>query len=130
MGLRGRVTAESLKSIVPDFMERRIFVCGPNPFMSATKEIAAQLGFPMERYHEESFGGAKKFKPIPQPPQPNPALNQLRQAKRRICVAGGKSKRQALAAALKGKWLDVLVTDVNSANYLLSAPAAKSRGRT
>ena len=56
-------------------------------------------------------------------------LDQLRKAKRRIGVAGGKSKRQALAAALKGKWLDVLVTDVNSANYFLSAGDLK-KGRT
>ncbi len=74
MGLRGRITTDSLKSIIPDFMERRIFVCGPNAFMAATKEIAVKLGFPMERYHEESFGTAKKFKPIPQPqPQAQPA---------------------------------------------------------
>ena len=56
-------------------------------------------------------------------------LQQLRKAKRRIAVAGGKSKLQALAATLRGKWLDVLVTDVNSANALLAGAAAK-RGRT
>lgn len=53
------------------------------------------------------------------------SLDQLRNAKRRIAVAGGKSKHQALAAALKGKWLDVLVTDVNSANALLAEPDMK-----
>lgn len=46
-------------------------------------------------------------------------LEQLRQAGRRICVAGGAAKHQALAAALAGKWIDVLVTDVNSAAYLM-----------
>ena len=48
------------------------------------------------------------------------SLDQLRRAKRRIAVAGGKSKHQALAAALNGKWLDVLVTDANSAISLLA----------
>jgi glycine betaine catabolism B len=62
LGLRGRITADLLKSLVPDFMERRIFVCGPGAFMEATKAIANQLGFPPEQYHEESFGGAKKAK--------------------------------------------------------------------
>ncbi len=46
-------------------------------------------------------------------------LGQLRNARRKIAVAGGKPKHQAIAAALAGKWIDVLVTDVNTANYLL-----------
>ena len=47
-------------------------------------------------------------------------LKQLRNAGRRIAVAGGAEKHVALAAALAGKWIDVLVTDVNSANYLMN----------
>jgi glycine betaine catabolism B len=71
LGLRGRITANLLKSLVPDFMERRIFVCGPEAFMEATQSIANQLGFPPEQYHEESFGGAKKAKPSRLKPSPN-----------------------------------------------------------
>lgn len=48
-------------------------------------------------------------------------LDQLRNAGRRIAVAGGVKKHEALAAALAGEWIDVLVTDVNSANYLMTA---------
>ena len=47
-------------------------------------------------------------------------LAQLRNAGRRIAVAGGADKHVALAAALAGKWIDVLVTDLNSANYLMN----------
>ena len=47
-------------------------------------------------------------------------LDQLRKARRKIAVAGGADKHVALAAALAGKWIDVLVTDVNSANYLMN----------
>ncbi len=47
-------------------------------------------------------------------------LKQLRNAGRRIAVAGGADKHMALAAALAGKWIDVLVTDLNSANYLMN----------
>ncbi len=50
-------------------------------------------------------------------------LEQLRNASRRIAVAGGADKHVALAAALAGKWIDVLVTDVNSANYLMNKTA-------
>lgn len=47
-------------------------------------------------------------------------LDQLRNARRRIVVAGGAAKHEALAAALAGKWIHVLVTDVNSANNLMA----------
>jgi DNA-binding transcriptional regulator LsrR (DeoR family) len=54
-------------------------------------------------------------------------LAQLRNVRRKIVVAGGQAKHEALAAALAGKWIDVLVTDVNSANALM---AKLSRGDT
>jgi DNA-binding transcriptional regulator LsrR (DeoR family) len=47
-------------------------------------------------------------------------LDQLRNAKRRIAVAGGAAKHQSIAAALAGKWIDVLVTDINTANVLIA----------
>ncbi len=53
-------------------------------------------------------------------------LDQLRKVRRKIVVAGGPAKHAALAAALAGKWIDVLVTDVNCANYLMNnAPKGK-----
>ena len=54
-------------------------------------------------------------------------LDQLRNAGRRIAVAGGAEKHEALAAALAGEWIDVLVTDVNSANTLMAAASAPSK---
>lgn len=53
-------------------------------------------------------------------------LDQLRNAGRRIAVAGGAAKHRAIAAALAGKWIDVLVTDVNIANSLMTN---SSKGR-
>jgi DNA-binding transcriptional regulator LsrR (DeoR family) len=47
-------------------------------------------------------------------------LEQLHKVRRKIVVAGGAAKRAAIAAALAGKWIDVLVTDVNTANYLMA----------
>ena len=55
------------------------------------------------------------------------SLDQLRDAGRRIAVAGGAAKHEALAAALAGEWIDVLVTDVDSANMLLAEASAKAR---
>lgn len=46
-------------------------------------------------------------------------LDQLAQASRRIGVAGGKSKYEAIRAAIIGGWINVLVTDTDTAHYLL-----------
>ncbi len=64
LGLTGRITANMLQSIVPDFMERVAFVCGPELFMAGTKKLLEELNFPAENYHEESFGGAKSAKSL------------------------------------------------------------------
>lgn len=48
---------------------------------------------------------------------------QLKAARRRWAVAGGSRKHPAIRAALAGGWVDTLVTDVNTAEYLVaSAP--------
>jgi DNA-binding transcriptional regulator LsrR (DeoR family) len=46
-------------------------------------------------------------------------LEQLKRADQRIAVSGGKSKHRALLAAVRGGWINVLVTDEESAQYLL-----------
>ena len=46
--------------------------------------------------------------------------DQLRSAPRRWAVAGGPSKYLAIRAALRGGWVDSLVTDVSTANFLLA----------
>lgn len=45
---------------------------------------------------------------------------QLRNARRRWAVAGGVKKHPAIRAALAGGWVDTLVTDTDTAAYLLS----------
>jgi glycine betaine catabolism B len=60
MGLKGRLTPEMLAVICPDFSDRIVFVCGSNGFMEGTKQMLADLNFPMANYHQESFGSPKK----------------------------------------------------------------------
>ncbi len=57
-GYTGYLNSNMLHLITPDFMEREIFCCGPAAYMSAIKTILKESGFPMERYHEESFGSS------------------------------------------------------------------------
>jgi DNA-binding transcriptional regulator LsrR (DeoR family) len=42
----------------------------------------------------------------------------LRRVPRRVGVAGGREKHASIRAALRGKWLTVLVTDIETASYL------------
>jgi glycine betaine catabolism B len=72
LGLTGRVTASMLQLIVPDFLERVAFVCGPEAFMTCTKQLLASLHFPIDNYHEESFGSSKVA--VPKSTVPNPGV--------------------------------------------------------
>jgi DNA-binding transcriptional regulator LsrR (DeoR family) len=47
---------------------------------------------------------------------------QIRHTRRRIGVAGGCRKFDAVRAALRGKWLSTLITDLNTAQRLLAEP--------
>ena len=54
-GYRGYLNQVLLAAAAPDYLEREVFCCGPEPFMQAVREALAGLGFDMERYHQESF---------------------------------------------------------------------------
>ncbi|MEM6614103.1 MAG: iron-sulfur cluster-binding domain-containing protein [Cyanobacteria bacterium P01_C01_bin.72] len=69
LGLTGRFNETMLNNIAPDFTERTVYVCGSDGFMQQVKSILASQDFPMEQYHQESFGGKK-----PKQKQASPAL--------------------------------------------------------
>jgi glycine betaine catabolism B len=45
-----------LHLVVPDLLERFIYVCGSEPFTQNIKGILETINFPMKNYREESFG--------------------------------------------------------------------------
>ena len=51
----------------------------------------------------------------------------LRAVPRRVGIAGGATKHEAIRAAVLGGWINVLVTDLGSANALLSMAATSTR---
>lgn len=55
-GHMGRIDAVRLPLLSPDFREREIFCCGPDPFMRAVRSMLEAGGFDMAHYHQESFG--------------------------------------------------------------------------
>lgn len=63
-GLTGRIDATRLSLLVPDFRERTVFCCGPEPFMRGVRGILADAGFDMGQYHEESFQPAAAAAPL------------------------------------------------------------------
>ena len=60
VGYSGRLNEVMLQAIAPDWRERTVYICGPNPFMEGVKTMMQTLGFPMENYYEESFGSPKR----------------------------------------------------------------------
>ncbi|SNY94112.1 Ferredoxin-NADP reductase [Cohaesibacter sp. ES.047] len=54
-GFQGRFNQLMLGLVAPDYLEREVFCCGPEPFMQAVREALSVLGFDMDHYHQESF---------------------------------------------------------------------------
>ena len=65
-GHMGRIDAIRLPLLAPDFREREIFCCGPDPFMRAVRQMLEASGFDMAYYHQESFA-APTVEEIPAP---------------------------------------------------------------
>ncbi|MBW4584498.1 FHA domain-containing protein [Aetokthonos hydrillicola Thurmond2011] len=60
MSLTGRLDANMLQVVAPDFRDRTVYVCGPDTFMESVNLIMESMGFPLENYYEESFGSPGK----------------------------------------------------------------------
>lgn len=55
-GHMGRIDGARLASLAPDFLDREVFCCGPDPFMRHVQDLLRDAGFDMAHYHQESFG--------------------------------------------------------------------------
>ena len=65
MGLQGRISKPVLEILAPDLNERETFICGPAGYMAAAKSLLEELGYGMEKYHEESFDFGAPAVPAP-----------------------------------------------------------------
>jgi len=59
-GYQGIFNQLMLGLMAPDYLEREVFCCGPEPFMNAVRDALAGLGFNLEHYHQESFSAPNK----------------------------------------------------------------------
>ncbi|MFZ2190317.1 MAG: FAD-dependent oxidoreductase [Candidatus Magasanikiibacteriota bacterium] len=54
--LSGRITADHIKSIIPNSLDStRFYICGPSPFLSSTKSLLKQMGIKRKNIYDESF---------------------------------------------------------------------------
>ena len=60
----GHLSLPLLKSIAPDFAQREIYCCGPEPYMAAVRAMLKDAAFDMAHYHEESFSFERQGVPI------------------------------------------------------------------
>ena len=58
-GMSGRISEPLLNLVSPDLHDREIYMCGPEGFMDAAKDLLAQMNFDLSRLHSESFGGVR-----------------------------------------------------------------------
>ncbi|WP_110689781.1 hybrid-cluster NAD(P)-dependent oxidoreductase [Salinicola endophyticus] len=55
-GYQGFFNQLMLGLMAPDYLEREVFCCGPEPFMQAVRDALVGLGFDLDNhYHQESF---------------------------------------------------------------------------
>lgn len=64
-GLRGRLDGAMIERAVPDFRERTVLMCGPEPWMRAMREFFLGAGVAAERLHQESFGPRGSARSVP-----------------------------------------------------------------
>jgi glycine betaine catabolism B len=67
-GMRGRLSRDMLRTLVPDLHDRVTFNCGPVLYMESARRILAELDYDMRRYHEESFSFDDPGEPDGTPP--------------------------------------------------------------
>ncbi len=53
---QGYVDAEKIKRLVPDFMDREIYICGPVVMMNSVISLFERFGVPQKQVHFEKFG--------------------------------------------------------------------------
>jgi len=56
-GLTGRIDAEMVERLVPDWKQRTFFVCGPPAFVDATEKFLLEMGIAREKVRVERFTG-------------------------------------------------------------------------
>ncbi len=95
-GEHGRLTLPMLLRLVPDLLDREVFVCGPAGYMAAVREMLAAAGVDPARHHEESFvlagsgpaAGATGARPTAEPATTGFSVEFRRSGRTVVCEPG------------------------------------------
>ncbi len=78
-GLRGRITAEVVKALVPDFTDRPAFICGPDEMAHNIRAELISAGLPAALITVESFtptaADPAESQPAPAMTKPSPTIS-------------------------------------------------------
>ncbi|HSN30202.1 MAG TPA: 2Fe-2S iron-sulfur cluster-binding protein [Kofleriaceae bacterium] len=54
-GARGQISREMLESFIPSFERGPVMLCGPDPMMTAMRQLLVGMGIPDAEVHQEAF---------------------------------------------------------------------------
>jgi len=66
-GYRGTFNQLMLGLMAPDYLEREVYCCGPEPFMQSVRDMLIGFGYDMEHYHQEAFTAPPVLTPADAP---------------------------------------------------------------
>jgi ferredoxin-NADP reductase len=99
-GARGHISLNFISESAPDSRGRVFFLCGPPPFMEATKALLAELGVDPANIRQETFGGGAAVpKALGFPFPPARFSVEFAQSGKTVTVAENESLLSAAAAA-------------------------------
>ncbi len=97
-----------LEKVVPDIHDRHVFMCGPEGFMVAVKDILKEMNFDQAKLHLESFGGTRTSsgnKSAPSAPL-HPSVAPVTRQPQEVAPAAGALK---IAFARSGKQVMIIL---------------------
>ncbi len=103
-GHLGRLTKPMLEGLVPDLLEREIFVCGPPPYLDSVLDLLERADVDPRRIHRESFVLGSPAAPVLPPSGAVPTgvarySVELRRSGRTVVCDGTTTVLQAAADA-------------------------------
>ncbi|APO77119.1 2Fe-2S ferredoxin-like protein (plasmid) [Rhizobium etli 8C-3] len=127
----GKLDEMLVKTYAPDFREREAFVCGPPGYIAVAKSLLADMGLPLEKYHDESFGGLPAAPPVPAARKALPAASAIASPAPKAGPVPGKPAetapvdlaRQAAGSGLLPSRSSAVANAASAMNAAAKAPA-------
>lgn len=98
-GHTGRIHIDLITSLVPDALEREVFVCGPSAYMGAARKELEAAGLSADRIHKESFVLPVVREPVETPSSTNGFTLTLARSGVEVAVEPGVPLLKAAIAA-------------------------------